>query len=223
MTPPDPIKPGSLFDLSLRVHDLACHRSGRAVFQGLGLDLAPSQALLVTGPNGSGKSSLLRMVGGLINPANGTIRMNDPELIVAEQSHLIGHLEGIKLALTLGENVAYWIGLLGHVPPNAAAKRVQTALSAVDLHHLTDRPARFLSAGQKRRLGLARLIAAPRAIWLLDEPTLGLDQASIGRLEAMMAAHRAQGGIVIATSHQPIELPGAFSLRLSPKMSGVTP
>ena len=217
MTSEIEISSEQMFDRHLMVRDLGCIRSGMRIFSSVGFSLAPADALLVSGPNGAGKSSLLRVLGGLIEPADGSISfapIQGAQVPVPEASHLIGHLEAIKPGLSLFENLAFWIGLLGDVSANQVRARAKLALTAVNLAHLIDRPARFLSAGQKRRLALSRLVASPRALWLLDEPTLGLDTNSQQGLARLLAAHRAQGGIVIVTSHQPIDLPGARTLDL---------
>jgi heme exporter protein A len=194
--------------------DLACRRSERLVFTGLDFAVEAGGALLLTGPNGSGKSSLLRVLAGLIKPYigrlehNGTPLSDDPvrhrELIA-----YLGHQDAIKPMLTVAESVQFWAGMRGH------AQRAEAALAAMDLTALGDLAGRFLSSGQRRRTALARVIASGAPIWLLDEPTVGLDTRSIAGLESALAEHRASGGMVIAATHAPIALPGAATLDLA--------
>ena len=200
------------FTLFLSAQNLACRRGGRLVFDSLEITLSPSEALLVTGPNGTGKSSLLRVLAGLLKPESGSITLGNWDRDLAESGHLIGHLDAVKPQLSVKENLTYMAGLLGQ-----GAELVTAALDQFGMLNLASREARFLSAGQKRRLNLARLLAAPRPLWLLDEPIVGLDRASILALEQILADHRAQGGIVVATTHQPFALPGAQTLTLGAK------
>jgi heme exporter protein A len=193
---------------------LACRRSERLVFAGLDFAVEAGEALLLTGPNGSGKSSLLRLLAGLIKPYmgrleyDGTPLRDDP----ARQRDVVvylGHQDAIKPMLTVAETVRFWAGMRNQ------AERADAALAAMDLTALGDLAGRFLSSGQRRRTALARVIASGAPIWLLDEPTVGLDAQSIVRLEAVLASHRADGGIVIAATHAPIALPGAATLNLT--------
>ncbi|MCK8785256.1 heme ABC exporter ATP-binding protein CcmA [Roseomonas sp. NAR14] len=198
----------------LEAEDLACLRGERAVFAGLGFRLAPGGALLLTGANGAGKSSLLRLLAGLLAPAAGRLLWAGEDVQADRAAHArrlryVGHADAAKPALTLRENLALYARLWGG---DAAA-----ALAALDLAPLAELPARVLSAGQRRRLALARLALVPAAtapLWLLDEPTVGLDAASVGRLGALLAAHRAGGGMVVAATHLPLPLPGAGTLAL---------
>jgi heme exporter protein A len=179
------------------------------VFRNLSFAVAAGEALAVTGPNGAGKSSLLRLVAGLVHPSGGRLELGggDPELGIGEQAHYLGHQDALKPALTVGENLAFWVDFLGGGPP-------QPALAVVGLEQLARLPALYLSAGQRRRLSLARLIAAPRPIWLLDEPTSALDAAAQGMLAELMRTHLAGGGIILAATHGPLGLDGAKELRL---------
>jgi heme exporter protein A len=200
----------------LILSDLACLRGERIVFAGLGLRVPAGGAVLLTGPNGSGKSTLLRLLAGLLAPIRGTVAWEGAPVAEAPDRHrariaYVGHLDAVKPAMTVRESVAFWGGLsAGAVADDA----VEAALRAMDIAHLADVPGRLLSAGQKRRTNLARLFAAARPLWLLDEPTVALDRASVGRLEAGIAAHRAAGGVVLASTHAPIDMPGAATLRM---------
>jgi len=193
--------------ITLTATDLACARGGRMVFAGVNLGLAPGAALLVTGPNGVGKSSLLRMLGGLLAPHQGQISLGTEAL--AEASHLIGAQDGIKPAMNVADNARFQAALLG-----AGAVDPMPMLQALGLADLADLPARFLSMGQQRRLGLARLLTVPRALWLLDEPLIGLDVAAIAHLEALIAEHRSRGGMAVVATHQEINLANAQVLTL---------
>jgi len=179
-------------------------RGERLVLADVSFQVAEGGALLLVGPNGSGKSTLLRVLAGLGRMEAGRVRWLGADALADRAIHggrvgYVGHLDAIKPGLTAAENLG------------AAAAR---GLEAVGLTHVADLPARFLSAGQKRRLALARLVLKDAALWLLDEPTLGLDTASVARFGVMLAAHRAQGGVVLAATHLPLPLPDAGELRL---------
>lgn len=193
------------------VDGLGCVRGGRTVFAGLAFSVAAGEALLLTGPNGAGKTSLLRAIAGLVRLSAGFVRLDpaDPERSVPEQSHYLGHLDPIKRSLTVAENLRFWANMLGGggLAPGAALARANLAA-------LADLPAGFLSAGQRRRLAMARLLVADRPIWLLDEPTASLDTASQGLFTQAMRDRLATGGIVIAATHLPLDLPDARELRL---------
>ena len=196
--------------LTLSAHELSCQRGGRSIFEGLGFSVAGGEALLVTGRNGAGKSSLLRMIAGLLRTAGGTLSLagGDPERSIGEQAHYLGHSDALKSALTVEENLAFWTAWLGGVGSP------HEALAAVGLESLTALPAAYLSAGQKRRLSIARLIAVKRPIWLLDEPTSALDTASQGMLLDLMRAHLGGGGMIVAATHLPLGIDGARELKL---------
>lgn len=195
----------------LQARDLACLRGERAVFAGVSFALPAGAALLLTGANGSGKSTLLRILAGLLRPAEGAVLWAgadagaDPAAHAARLRYL-SHQDALKPALTVAENLGFFAALWGG--------SVAEALAAMALGPLADLPARVLSSGQQRRLALARLALAPAPLWLLDEPTTGLDAASVDRLSPLLAAHRAAGGIVVAATHIPLPLPGATELRL---------
>jgi heme exporter protein A len=191
--------------------DLVCVRGGREVFSGLGFRVCAGEALVLTGPNGAGKTSLLRMIAGLLRPAAGQIELagGEAELGVAEQAHYLGHQDALKPSLTVYENLQFWASYLGRNDEALAG-----ALAAVGLEELVDLPAGYLSAGQRRRLSLARLLAVPRLLWLLDEPTAALDIGARERLTALMREHLGGRGIIIVATHGPLGLDAARHLRL---------
>jgi heme exporter protein A len=195
--------------MRLTAADLACIRGGRAVFTGLTFEIQAGQALVVSGPNGAGKSSLLRLVAGLVQPSEGWIRLDSGtgEFSLGEQAHYLGHQDAIKPALTVRENLAFWTDFLG-------GDSLDAALEATGLGGLAAVPSAFLSAGQRRRLSLARLISVRRPVWLLDEPTSALDTAAQGMLAGLMRAHLVSGGLILAATHGPLGLDGAKELRL---------
>jgi len=189
-------------------------RGGRRVFAGLAFALGAGEALVLRGPNGSGKSSLLRLLAGFLRPAAGRVLWQgapapDDAAAPRAQLHYLGHADGIKSALTVRENLAFAAALAG-----ASTDRTAAALDGVGLADLADLPARLLSAGQRRRLALARLLAAPRRLWLLDEPGVGLDAASRQRLGAAIATHRGDGGLVVLATHGDVEIRDALVLEL---------
>jgi heme exporter protein A len=197
-----------------RAERLACRRGGRLVFQGLDFELPEGGALLLLGPNGSGKSSLLRLLAGLLPADDGAVWWGEQRLSADREAHAgrlhyVGHQDGIKAALTAGENLLFWARL--HDP---AVTGVAPALAAFALTALADLPAKFLSAGQRRRLALARVLAAAAPLWLLDEPSVGLDRDGVARLESVIAEHRRLGGIVLLSTHTDLVLPDAQVLRL---------
>ena len=202
--------------LGLCARGLACVRGGRRVFEALDFTVTPGGALLLHGPNGSGKTSLLRMIAGFLEPAGGTLRWNgrpfedhdDDEDAMARVAYA-GHLDAVKRALSVAENLAFWAGLYG-----GAGAAVPAALERLGMAPLAAVPARFLSAGQQRRLGLARLLVAPASLWLLDEPTVTLDEESIAAVEGLIAEHRERGGMVMVATHTGMAIPGADSLTL---------
>jgi heme exporter protein A len=186
----------------LQATDLACRRGGRTVFEGVSFGLGAGEALLVTGPNGAGKSSLLRLLAGLLTPAGGTIA--NPFATA-----WLGHDNALKSERRLIDELRFWAAIDG-----VADDRIDAALDRFDLDAIAALPMRVLSSGQKRRAALARTWASDARLWLLDEPSVGLDVANVARLAAAMREHRAGGGLVIATSHVDIGLADAAELAL---------
>lgn len=213
-------------------------RGSRAVIAGLSFAVAGGEALVLTGRNGAGKTTLLRALAGMLSPASGTITLQGgaPDTPLAEQSHYVGHQNGVKTSLTVAENLMFWGEYLGTAPQlevphqgvqgtsplaftsvcGSVRERVKHALARFNLDALAAIPAGYLSAGQKRRLGLARLLVADRPVWLLDEPSVSLDAASVAILSAAINAHTAGGGIAVAATHLPLGLAAARELALSP-------
>jgi heme exporter protein A len=187
-----------------------CVRGGREVFSGLAFEAGSGEALAVTGANGSGKTSLLRMIAGVLAIAGGSIGLEggEAELTLPEQAHYLGHRDALKPALSVLENLAFWRDFLG-----GEAFDARESLVAVGLDHATHLPAAYLSAGQRRRLSIARLLAVRRPIWLLDEPTNALDAAGQSMFAGLMGEHLARGGLIIAATHAPLGVP-AKELRI---------
>jgi heme exporter protein A len=191
--------------LRLDVEDLACDRGERRIFSGVSFTLQPGEALVITGRNGAGKSSLLDLIAGRLAPASGAIRLSQAgERTLPECLHHVGHRDALKAALTAEENLAFARDFLG-----SPALSPQEALDAIGLPHAAALPVAYLSAGQRRRIALARLLVAHRPLWLLDEPTSALDTASQETLSRLMEDHRGRGGMIIATTHSPLPLTGA--------------
>lgn len=194
--------------MRLSVENLACERGERRIFEGVSFALSPGDALTVLGRNGAGKSSLLEILAGRLAPAAGTIRIEDAhERTLPETLHYVAHRDALKSALTAGENLAFAQEFLG-----SPALSPAEALAEIGLAHAADLPVAYLSAGQRRRVALARLLVAHRPLWLLDEPGASLDLASQATLRRLIEAHRALGGIVVATTHVPLGLAGAKEL-----------
>lgn len=184
--------------LRLRADALACVRGGREVFRDLSFDLGSGEMMTLTGPNGSGKSSLLRQIAGLLDLSAGTLSLSGcaDDQAIATQALYAGHLDAVKAPLTVRENLDFWADFYG-----SPAALVESALDGFELGSLATLPADVLSAGQKKRLGLARLLLTERPLWLLDEPTVSLDKASIGLLGSFMRAHLAKGGLILGATH----------------------
>jgi len=190
--------------------DLGCERGERVVFEGVSFQVSSGSITELRGANGSGKSTLLRMMAGLLPPSRGTITWNDVPLGQDPDAHrarinYIGHLDGVKSLLTVVENLRFWAEI-GSAHAETDALIVQ-AMASFGINKLADTPARFLSAGQRRRVALARLIVRPSLIWLLDEPATALDTAALAQLDHTMAAHLGAGGIVVMATHEPPRRP----------------
>ncbi len=182
--------------MRIAAENIACERGGRNVFSNLSFTVGSGEFLQLTGPNGTGKSSLLRLIANLGEPGSGHIELDggEPDLTLAQQAHYIAHADASKSALTVTENLKFWQGFLG-------GGEIKQALEALNLVPLAGYPVALLSAGQKRRVALARLALVPRRVWLLDEPSVGLDEASQGLLVALMRQHLKTQGIIIAATH----------------------
>ena len=187
-----------------------CIRGGREVFSGLDFAASAGEALAVTGPNGSGKTSLLRLIAGLLVLPGGSIDLDggDSELTLPEQAHYLGHRDALKPALSVTENLEFWRDFFGGDVSDA-----QESLAAVGLVHAAQLPAAYLSAGQRRRLSIARLLTVRRPIWLLDEPTSALDASGQTMFSGLMQDHLSRGGLIVAATHAPLGLP-AGELRM---------
>ena len=187
----------------LAVQDLAVARGGLRTLEGVSFSLKAGHALILRGPNGLGKTTLLRTISGLQQPVAGQIVMEDDQVAYA------AHADGLKGALTAAENLRFWSRVFN-------GDDVATALKAMDLHDLADRPATALSAGQKRRLGLARLMVSRRSVWVMDEPTVSLDQAAVARFADIVRNHLQAGGAALVATHIDLGIEGATVLDLTP-------
>lgn len=199
---------------AIAVEGLACQRGGHIVVQSLSFEVRSGNALILRGPNGSGKTTLLRTIAGFLRPAAGDVRVSGPKGGTSAEGflHYIGHANGIKPRLSVIENVSFWQRYYGG---DSDPETAEAALDAFDLLDLAEYRAAYLSQGQTRRLGLARLLAASRPIWLLDEPSVSLDAASTKRLEVAIAQHLSSGGLAIVSTHLDLSLSEAAILELS--------
>jgi heme exporter protein A len=198
--------------MRLIAENLSGERGGHTVFSGVEFSLGAGDALLVTGPNGSGKSTLLRVVAGLLPAAGGSVRLEgggESFPTVASAAHYLGHLNAMKPTLTVAENLSFWRDFCGDADVSVAE-----ALETVGLGGIGHLPFGYLSTGQKRRASIARLLVSRRPLWLLDEPSAGLDAESERRFSALMEKHRAGGGMVLAATHLPLGIGGAAELRM---------
>lgn len=200
----------------LHVDNLSCIRSQRLLFNRLSFTVSAGQALLLTGPNGSGKSSLLRVLAGLLPAAEGRVlwrgsdTQDEPDALRRDLV-FIGHAEAIKPTLTLAENLGFWAALHG---TSASRETTGRSLRQVGLDSLADQPARYLSAGQRRRLSLARAVVLARPLWLLDEPLTALDEAGQAMATGLLSAHLQTGGVAVIATHQLLAVPQTRTLAL---------
>ena len=190
--------------MRLVAETLVGERGGEIVFSEISFSLVPGEALVVTGPNGSGKSTMLRIVAGLLPAASGTAFLEGggeewPSIALA--CHFLGHANAMKTALTVEENLVFWRDFLGH--PHLGIDEALEMVGLPDIGHL---PFGYLSTGQKRRVAIARMLASYRPVWLVDEPTAGLDKASERGFEDLMRLHLEDGGIIVAATHLPLDL-----------------
>ncbi len=204
--------------MALSVEQLACIRGERQLFSALNFRLAPGEALLLHGPNGSGKSSLLRLLAGFLPPAHGRVLWDGVPALEDAEAHrarlqYLGHQDAVKSQLGTGDNLLFWAQLYG-LDPVGAEQAVTVALDAAGLQRQRHLQGGYLSAGQKRRLALARLLLKPATLWLLDEPTNALDTSAVAWLGELLAAHRAKGGMIILASHVDVPLKDARRLDL---------
>lgn len=200
---PTSVKPATEWLMVLAVTDLACARGPAQVLAGVSFSLAKGEALILRGPNGAGKTTLLRTLAGLTPQITGTITHDEGTIAYA------AHADGLKSQLTVAENLNFWASIFG-------AHDIAPAIEAFALHPLVDRPAGELSAGQKRRLSLARLLVTGRSIWALDEPTVSLDAENTARFAATVEAHLSAGGSAIIATHIDLGLPNARTLDITP-------
>ena len=196
---------------------IVCERGERRIFSNLDFTIAPGGAAVLRGPNGCGKTSLLRIAATLLRAADGQLKWDGGDIsedIEAHRArlHFIGHQDAVKGALTVRESIALWANIRGD-----GEGRIDAALAAFDISHLGDTPAQYLSAGQHRRTALARLVASPAILWLLDEPTVSLDADGTACLQRVIADHRAARGMVMAATHIELGLDDAELLRLKPQ------
>lgn len=202
--------------MNLTVDHLDCTRGGRAVIRGLGFSLAPGQAMALRGPNGVGKSTLLRVLAGFLPLRSGTVRLGEISLakdITGFQEHVLyaGHLDAVKPALGVAENLRLWAGIYG-----TGEARIAAALAHFGLDRIAERPAAECSAGQKRRLGLARMMVMDRPLWLLDEPTVSLDVDAVRGVADLVRQHVATGGMALIATHVDLGLGEIAELRMTP-------
>ncbi|MCU0802214.1 MAG: heme ABC exporter ATP-binding protein CcmA [Rhodobacteraceae bacterium] len=189
--------------MELRVNNLSCARGGVPVLAGVSFAVAAGQALILRGPNGAGKTTLLRTLAGLQPALAGEVSVGADDVALAT------HADGVKAALTVAENLGFWAAVHGQ-------RDIAPAISAMNLTALQSRPAGQLSAGQRRRLGLARLLVTGRKVWLLDEPTVSLDAASVGLFVQVITTHLANGGLAVIATHIDLGLTAAQTLDLAP-------
>jgi heme exporter protein A len=200
-----PFKP-----LTVEARDLSCSRGGRLIFSGLSFSVGPGRLFLVTGPNGSGKSTLLRLVAGLLKPEAGALEIMGRG-VDAPVAHYLGHAEALKPSLTVAETLRFWAVVYGSRPTKA---ELSEATAAVGLGHALNVATGILSAGQRRRVALARLLLSPRPLWLLDEPFTALDAEGAALVGGLMDRHLGRDGVIVAATHQEMPVRAHASLRL---------
>jgi heme exporter protein A len=198
--------------MRLGAENLAGERGGETIFAGLSFEVLSGEALIVTGPNGSGKSTLLRIICGLLAPEAGKVELSEDRaaLPVRAACHYLGHQNAMKPALSVRENLLFWQKFNG-----SARFDIDEALEAVDLPGVEHLPFGYLSTGQKRRVSIAKLLISHRPLWIVDEPTAGLDKASESRFAELMRDHMRDGGMVIAATHIPLGLEGVRTLDMA--------
>lgn len=204
--------------MRLIAENLGAERGGEPVFSGVSFDLGDGDGLVVTGANGSGKSTMLRVVAGLLPVTEGVIRLEgggEEWQTPADACHYLGHTNAMKTALTVEENLRFWQEFAG-----APHMEIDEALEMIGLPQVASLPFGYLSTGQKRRTAIARLLVSYRPLWLLDEPTAGLDAASERQFAALMRAHLEDGGMIVAATHIPLGLEGVKHLRLGDAPAG---
>ena len=201
--------------MNLIADNVSIERGGRTIIDGLSFAIAAGEALVLIGPNGAGKTTLIRAVAGFLPPVAGTVRLEGgaADTPIAEQCHYVGHRDGVKGSQSVAENARFWARYLGGV------SAIEPVLERVGLGALASVPAAYLSAGQRRRLGIARLLLSSRPLWLLDEPTVSLDAAGVVMMAGLVAEHRAAGGLTLAATHTPLGLDDAREMRLGASSS----
>ncbi|KAB2732268.1 heme ABC exporter ATP-binding protein CcmA [Brucella intermedia] len=198
--------------MRLEADNLAGERGGETIFAGLSFALGDSEALVVTGPNGSGKSTLLRIICGLLAPQAGKVELREDGTVLPVRAacHYLGHQNAMKPALSVRENLSFWQKFNG-----AAQSEIDEALEAVDLPGVEHLPFGYLSTGQKRRVSIAKLLVSHRPLWIVDEPTAGLDKASEARFAEIMRGHMREGGMIVAATHIPLGLEDVRTLDMA--------
>jgi heme exporter protein A len=199
--------------MRLVAENLAGERGGEFVFADLSFALEAAEALVVTGPNGSGKSTMLRILAGLLPAAGGTAKLEgggEEWPTIASACHYLGHANAMKTGLTVAENLGFWRDFLGH--PHLSIDEALDMVGLPDIGHL---PFGYLSTGQKRRVAIAKMLTSYRPVWLVDEPTAGLDKASEKGFEELMQLHLEDGGIIVAATHLPLEITDPKRLEMS--------
>ncbi len=203
--------------MRLVAEGLSATRGEDLIFRDIAFEIAGGEALVVKGPNGSGKSTLLRVLAGLLPARSGSAKLlaaPHPVERVSEAAHYLGHRNAMKRELTVEENLSFWKTFLGDMIGGAGVP-VEEAVEAVGLGGIAHLPFGYLSAGQQRRMAMAKLLVAWRPVWILDEPTAALDAAAEDMFAGLVNAHLARGGIAIAATHQPLGLEGVQELRMT--------